>query len=177
MDRNIEGSLHGVNALSPHEGRLDTPKMASTLGSMEEERPFKEVGQRIKSLRVSLGWDHDQLRDELARLSGGKKVSFSSISRWEGGHAFPRNYIGVLARLFSLKLGRVVSQEWLQFGDAGPPQEETPGELAAALEIIQKYGLRTVPVEGDDESRSTPEVSGVQGLDPPHLTKMPKKRR
>lgn len=132
---------------------------------MEQERPYKDVGERILDAYKKRGFANvDEFRDALAADPDGARVSTSAISRWFNGRSLPTRYRDLIERVLN------VDYRQLRWGPSGkPPQGASADqdEIAAAVALLQKRGF-------DVKAKKPPATSEVREVSGRHKQQHPK---
>lgn len=92
--------------------------------SQDDKAFFKELGQRVSTLRKELGWTQKQLAETLT-------ISQQLIAAYESGsRKIPASMLPVLAKLFAVKLEQLIGIEKI------PTKRGPASTLQLQMELI-----------------------------------------
>jgi transcriptional regulator with XRE-family HTH domain len=101
-----------------------TYRLLDELMSQDDKAFFKELGQRVSTLRKELGWTQKQLAETLT-------ISQQLIAAYESGsRKIPASMLPVLAKLFAVKLEQLIGIEKI------PTKRGPASTLQLQMELI-----------------------------------------
>lgn len=150
-----------VNAFSPRARRLDSGNIAATLSTMAVEPDWKAVGDRLRKACDAKGLSrHWQISKALGEDAEGKLIPLATISRWLNGKQPIEKHRERICRVLG------ISQDWLLWGDEGPPRQEdvpTPDAVAKAQELLKRLGYK-VELAEDEPIKPRRPATGMSGI-------------